>query len=91
MQYIHIHDYSEINNVVREHILFVITLDPQSIQCARLSFLSSELGPSTPSHARLRCSSRLWVQGVGGPNSDEGTYTPVLYVYYNSYTVRSNS
>ncbi len=58
----------------------------QSIQSARLSVQSSELCPST----------LLWVQGgkhslagegVGGPNSDEGTNTLVLYVYYNPSTV----
>jgi hypothetical protein len=53
-EYIHIHDYSQINSVTRENILFVITLDPQSIQSARFSFKSSELGPL--SHARVCCS-----------------------------------
>jgi hypothetical protein len=67
MQYIHIHDYSEINSVTRENILFVITLDPQIIQCARLFFQSFKLGPPTPLHARVRCTSPLWVQGVGDP------------------------
>jgi hypothetical protein len=62
---VHIHDYSQINIVGRENCLFVMTLGPQSIQIARLSFLSFELpsppAPPIPSHSSL-----LWVQGVGG-------------------------
>jgi hypothetical protein len=68
-----------------------------SIQNARLSFQSSELGSPTPSPARECCSSlslgprgeihSLWGYGVGGPNSDEGTDTMVFCVYYNPSTV----
>jgi hypothetical protein len=71
----------------------------QSIQSARLSFQSSQLGPSP---ARECCSSSLWVQGGrqtrlrgrgwGGPNSEEGTEDLVLYLYYNSSRdTRTNS
>jgi hypothetical protein len=67
---------------------------PQIMQSARFSFRSSELGPPTPLPARECCSSpppplgqgarhtRLLGRGAGGPNSDEGTVTLVLYVYY---------
>jgi hypothetical protein len=64
------------------------------VDSTRLFLQSSELGPSTPSpagecvpspfgsgrreHARLIS---LAGEGVGGPDSDEGTDTVVLYVY----------
>jgi hypothetical protein len=44
------------------------------IQC------STPLGPGGKPHA-------LSWEGVGGPNSDEGTDTLVLYLYYNHSTV----
>jgi hypothetical protein len=64
----------------------------QSIQSARLSVQSSELGSPTPSSASGGCTppppgdTLDWGEGVVGPNSDEGTDTLVLYVYYNPST-----
>jgi hypothetical protein len=62
------------------------------IQSTRLSFQSSELDTPTPSPPR-ECAlppfgskgetHSLAGEGVGGPNSDEGTDTLVLYAYYN--------
>ncbi len=51
-------------------------------QSARLSFESSELGPPTP-FLLTPFSSKYAPAGVGvgGPNSDEGTDTLVLYMY----------
>ncbi len=65
------------------------------MQSARLSVQSSELGPPNPSPAisvvplpfgskggdTLAC-------GGGGPNSNEGTDTLVLYVHYDPSTVQ---
>jgi hypothetical protein len=67
----------------------------QSIRSARPSVPSSELGPTTPSSASECVSplgpggsnTRLREEGVGGPNSDEGTGTLVIYVYPNPFTV----
>jgi hypothetical protein len=64
--------------------------------CARLSVQSSELGPPQllthkgvlllpPLGPRGETHS-LAGEGLGGPNSDEGTYTLVLYVYFNPST-----
>jgi hypothetical protein len=70
----------------------------QSIQSARLSVQSSELGPPTPSPASECCSpflgprretNSLAGEEVEGPNPDEGTDTLVLYVYYNLSTHKS--
>ncbi len=62
------------------HFRFFSSSASQNIQSARLSFQSSELGPGR--HTRLRG------EGLGGPNSDEGTDTLVLCavctVYYIS-------
>jgi hypothetical protein len=65
------------------------------IQSTRLSFQSSELGTPTPSPPR-ECAlpplsprgetHSLAGEGVGGPNSDEGTDNLVLYAYYNPST-----
>ncbi len=60
-----------------------------SRQSDRLLLQSSELGPPIPLPAGERCPSpwfrgggggalSLAGEGVGGPNSDEGTYTLVL-------------
>ncbi len=52
----------------------------QSIQIVRLSFQSYELGPP-PSHPEGSVEGEthsLAGEGVGGPNSDEGTDTLVL-------------
>jgi hypothetical protein len=68
------------------------------LQSVRLSVPSSELGQPTPSPTRECCSPppveprgethSLAGEGVGGPNSDEGTATLVLYVYYNPSTAQ---
>jgi hypothetical protein len=66
-------------------------LTSESIQSAKLSFRSSELGPPTPSHAS-ECPPPLWVQGGetaaygevgwnGGPNSGDRTDTLVVLYY----------
>jgi hypothetical protein len=102
MQYIHIHNYSEINSVARENILFVITLDPQSIQSARFSFQSSEFGPSTPTckvvlllppFCPMGETHSLAGEGVGGTqfrrrDKHSGTvnYNPSLVESYAFYT-----
>jgi hypothetical protein len=44
-------------------MLSLLYVQSQSIQSARLSIPSSELGPSIPSPARDCCSPPLWVQG----------------------------
>ncbi len=67
----------------------------QSIQSARFSVQSSELGPPL-THKRVLPPPPLGLrgrdtlpcgEGGGGPNSDEGTDTLVLYVYYNPSTL----
>jgi hypothetical protein len=70
------------------------SVDLKSIQSARLSVQSSELGPLTCKRVLLR---PLWIQGedthslpgegVGGPDSDEGTNTLVLYTIYKPSTI----
>jgi hypothetical protein len=57
----------------------------QSILSARLSFRSSELGPPNPSPFGSKGGDSVACGGGGGPNSDEGTDTPVLYVKYSIY------
>jgi hypothetical protein len=56
------------------------------IQSVRLSFRSSELGP-TPPHPQGNLLLPLWIKGGEwkGPNSDEVTESDTLelYVYYN--------
>jgi hypothetical protein len=53
----------------------------QSLQSSRLSFQSSELDPTTPSQGNVVIPHPSLGGGrVGGPNSDEGTDTLVLYV-----------
>jgi hypothetical protein len=78
---------------------------PQSIQSARLSFLSSELDPFQfhplvrkgvlllpPLGPKGKRRTRLWGRGWG-PNSDEGTDTLLLYecVDYNPSTVQTEA
>ncbi len=70
-------------------------INPRGTECTecRLYFQSSELGQPTPSTASESCSSpplgpmgethSLAGKGVGGPNPDEGTDTPVLNVFYS--------
>jgi hypothetical protein len=78
------------NNMVSESRKRVL---PQSIQSARLSFHSSELAelvpppphPLPPLGPRGETHS-LAGGGCGGTNSDEGTDTLLLYVYYNPST-----
>ena len=65
----------------------------------RVSVPSSELGPPTPYTAsevapplapRTQVGGDTFASGggsVGGPNSDEGKESLVLYVYYNPFTV----
>jgi hypothetical protein len=76
---------------------FILCVDlfPQSIQSARLSLQLSELAPPAPSPASEFCPLHMGPmgephslagEGVGGPNSNEGTDTLVLYVYYNPST-----
>ncbi len=83
--------YTEQHKLSRVYIqsFFCVT----KLQSARLSIQSSELGPPNPlTHWRvLLPSPLLWAQGgsfslvgEGGPNSDEGTATLVVYVYYNN-------
>ncbi len=60
-----------------------------------MSVPSFELGPRNPSPAS-ECGSpkdpsggetqSLAVEGMVGPNSDEGTENLVLYIYYNPFT-----
>jgi hypothetical protein len=68
----------------------------QSIQSARLSFQSPELGPpltrkgvAPPPLGTKGGDTLAWEAGGGVPNTDEGTDTQVLYVYYNTSTVSS--
>jgi hypothetical protein len=68
----------------------VRTLGPKSRQSAKLFLQSSELGLPQPLTCRQACPS-LWFRGEGhtrwrergweSPNSNEGTYTVVLFIY----------
>jgi hypothetical protein len=76
---------------------FRLTLLQSNTECQAF-FLVVQIGSPTPSPARDCCSSpplgpwrktqsQLAGEGGGGPNSDEGKDTLVLYVYYSPCTV----
>jgi len=80
---------------VKGFFLSTLPPRPESIQSARHSIQSCELGPPTPSTARECCpppldprgeTHSLPDEGVRGTNSDDGAYTLVLQVYYNYNT-----
>ncbi len=67
----------------------LILLGAQSRQSAKLFLQSSELGLPQPLTRRRECPPWLWGEGhtrwrgrsCESPNSDEGTYTVVLFIY----------
>jgi hypothetical protein len=81
---------------VKGFFLSTLPPSPESIQSARPSIQSSKLGPLTPKRVLFpppldpRGETHSLSEGVGGINSDDGTYTLVLYVYMYYSTYNSN-
>jgi hypothetical protein len=79
-----------LNLKINTHTLYVRYYRSQSRQSAKLFLHSSELGLPQPLACRRVCPPRTGgrdtlagERGVGGsPNSDEGTYTAVLFILY---------
>ena len=73
--------FIENKTVKKNRYVYFIKLASQNVKSARFSAYLPELGPPPPLGPRGETHS-LAGEGVGGPNSNEGTDTLVLYVYY---------